>query len=215
MNDDFAFPHLPPAPPSEPPEVPPWAEPPWDVVAAIVPDRRVLARTDDVAVMLSQIEVFPSGAKLQIRAVARWAPGMSDEEWHHLEARLHGRGPFGRGGMGDEFLRIGVRFADGRTATNLDVYDRMRRRRDGEPFAPSLVDAGGGGKGGHRNLTARRPVWLWPLPPPEQIDLFIEWPAVGIPLTRATLDGSAIAAAAARAEPIWPDAEGRPPAHAP
>jgi hypothetical protein len=48
--------------------------------------------------------------------------------------------------------------------------------------------------------------WLWPLPPPGTVTLFVEWPALGVPLSSAVLDADAIANAAAQSSPLWDDA---------
>lgn len=47
---------------------PPWFQPPDDVLAALVPDRRVLARSGPVVLMLSHIDAYPTGC----RVTGRW-----------------------------------------------------------------------------------------------------------------------------------------------
>jgi hypothetical protein len=43
-----------------------------------------------------------------------------------------------------------------------------------------------------------------PIPPPGQLAFVCEWPALQIPLTRATLDAEVIRDAARRAVVLWP-----------
>lgn len=50
--------------------------------------------------------------------------------------------------------------------------------------------------------------WLWPLPSPGELELFYAWPELAIPEGSVRLDADAIAAAAERAQPIWPPARG-------
>jgi len=50
---------------------------------------------------------------------------------------------------------------------------------------------------------------MWPLPPPGPLSFVCEWPAAGIPLSRAQIDGQSIIDAAPRAQTIFPDQVGR------
>jgi hypothetical protein len=103
-----------------------------------------------------------------------------------------------------DLLRCGVQLADGSKATNVGrppFWDPAV-----EPSSPLLFESGGGGGSGGQNLlTSNRRFWLWPLPSPEPFEFVIEWPLLGIPVTRTKIDGAAVVAAAARAEPFWPE----------
>jgi hypothetical protein len=46
---------------------------------------------------------------------------------------------------------------------------------------------------------------MWPLPPPGPLSFVCEWPAAGIPLTRAQIDAQALIDASARAQEIFPN----------
>ena len=100
--------------------------------------------------------------------------------------------------MSADFLRVGIIVADGRTATNLDDNDA----------SADLVLAFHGGHGGPGGEEQR--LRMWPLPPLGPFALVVEWPAVGLAERRIELDARAIYDAAARAVPVWPEAE--PPA---
>lgn len=190
------------------PEPPPWVEPPRDLIAGLVPERRVLAKTDWLTLLLTHIDAFPTGASLRLRAMARWSADMSEDDWHKMsDSVLGGRRHHGQAGVADDFLRVGVEFADGRKATNLD-HTLGRRPEAGDPPEPSLIEHGMGSTGTDRYFAQGRSLWLWPLPPPEPFDLVVEWPAFGIPVTRTALDGAAIVAAAHGAEPAWLESRG-------
>jgi hypothetical protein len=96
-----------------------------------------------------------------------------------------------------EKLRFGVRFADGRAATNLA---RRPDWRSDEPGGPVLMEMGGGSDG--RRVDLR--LWVWPLPPPGPVTFACEWPAFGVPESTADLDAAVILDAAARSVDLWP-----------
>lgn len=52
---------------------------------------------------------------------------------------------------------------------------------------------------------------MWPLPPSGPLSFVSEWPAAGIPLSRAQIEGQSIIDAATRAQTIFPDQVGRDP----
>lgn len=190
-----------PAPPQEPREYepPPWFQPPSRHFAALVPDRRVVARAEGIAVVLSHLDVFPTGCSIRVRVSLVRPDGMSEEDWQarvHLE--LHGR-HFGGRGERDGRLRFGVDLGDaGRAAT--DVWRGSHRD---EPDAPVLQEQGGGSGGGRGEYNLNRNLWLWPLPPAAPFDLVVEWQDEGIEETRVTLDGAAIVEAAADSGPLF------------
>jgi hypothetical protein len=100
-----------------------------------------------------------------------------------------------------EFLRLGVQFADGDVATNLGRPSFPSP--DSEPTGPVLLSDGGGGGGRRYDMR----YWLWPLPPPGPVSFVCEWPARGIPESRAELDAQLILRAAERAIHLWPEDE--------
>ena len=76
---------------------------------------------------------------------------------------------------------------------------------DGEPEGPVLVQHGGGG-GGRR---WDQDYWVWPLPPPGSLAFVCEWPAVGIPESRAETDAGQVLEAAQRSVVLWPESDGQ------
>lgn len=105
----------------------------------------------------------------------------------------------------DGFLRVGVEYEDGTRISNLGGRRRLWAT-DREPEGPILLPRGGGsGQAGGGRVTMNPGLWLWPLPPAARLDLAVEWPAFGLMLSRAELDGAAIVQAAARSQPLWID----------
>ncbi|MGF1665127.1 MAG: hypothetical protein ACFCVC_02530 [Acidimicrobiia bacterium] len=189
----------------DPPPEPPWAGPPEDVLAALVPERHILWQTDRLTVMLSHVDAFPTGALFHLRMVAQRTSDMLDDEWHRIHETVFDHGESRTGTtLPDEFFRVGVGFADGRRVTNIGWgVGAWSVRRGQSPKPPSLVEIRSGGSGSNRSISARKKEWLWPLPPPERFDLVIEWPALGVPVTRAAIDGAAIVTAAENVVPLW------------
>jgi hypothetical protein len=200
VSDFFEPPPLLPEDEEEPEDFrqPEWAGPPRNVLGAAVPIRLVLARTDDVAVAVTDATAYPTGFELRLVMRARRAgyggPGDDPFEPGLMWGMRHGR----RGGeLPPEFLRFGLEFADGTKATNLGGFPDA----EGEPAERVLIGGRGGGGGGSWEME----YWSWPLPPEGPLAFVCEWPAKGIPLTRAEVDARLVLDAAGRAEVLWDD----------
>lgn len=191
------FDRLPPTPPPEPEPEPPrpaWLKP-EAVIAAVVAEQRLLARTDDAVVAITGLLAYPTGFEFTLSAVLR----REDRRGHMADPVLHGwPGRHDEEPPPAEFLRLGVQFADGRVATNLN---RPPFRPDAQPAGPLLLPDGGGGGGRRYDMT----YWVWPLPPPGPVAFICQWPAHGIPESRVEIDAQLILDAAARAVDLWPD----------
>jgi hypothetical protein len=186
----------PPPPPPEPPEEhrqPAWIGPPENELGIAVPLRRILFRSDDLAVALLGVVAFSNGLELQVAMRRREVPAEPDPMHFHMRSR-HARG----GELAPEVFRFGVEYADGRKATNLGFPFGEQ-----EPAGPVLMERGGGGGGRSWSFG----YWLWPLPPPGPLRVVIEWPVADIALTAVELDGSVLAAAAADVDVLWPGDE--------
>lgn len=212
MDADF---FEPPAPPPEPErwEPPQWFQPPVDELAALVPDRRLLARSDrGVVILLSHIDVFRTGCMLRIRVSVHNRDDTRREDWFDMHdvvmgGRRHPRGHSGGGELPDELLRFGVRFDDGSKATTTAAP--LPHDRDSTPHGPVLMQHGGGGGGSDQLITSTWSLWLWPLPPPEPFDLVFEWPAFGVAMERVEIDGGQITRAADSVRSFWDEDENR------
>jgi hypothetical protein len=154
--------------------------------------RLLLAKTEKLAIALIDVVAYTTGFTLRLAIRLHHDADVFDP--HELMRQLHGRS----GGTGEEGLRFGVEFADGRKATSLD----LRRRPSDEPPEISLRSQGGGGGGGRGWQTG---FWVHPLPPPGAITVALAWPARGIAEQTYSVDAAPIIEAAANSTVLWED----------
>ncbi|MHB8468870.1 MAG: hypothetical protein ACYDCH_03830 [Gaiellaceae bacterium] len=180
---------------------PPWLGPPEDELAVCVPLSLVLARSATAVVALTRVDAYSTGLALDLTVRGR---GLSDREASRLmhDQHVHFADPDEE--LPPAFLRFGVELADGSRASNLDGMRAWRST--GAPDGPVLGRAGGGGgAAGDGRVSFNPGYWLWPLPPAGVLRLFVEWPALDVPLTPAELDVAPLLQAAAAAQALWPD----------
>jgi hypothetical protein len=193
MADMSFFDDVPPAEPEPPRPHHPW-EPPEAEFPGVVPFSTIIpGRTERAVVAITGLSAYSAG--FEIFVTARLRPGS--------DAGPGGQTP-GRpepGGARRSF-RFGLQLADGTKV----IGEHGGRRPDGdtEPDGPILRPFLGGG--GPRSSFWRW--WAWPLPPAGPLEFVCEWPALGIPETRAGLDAQLILDAAAHSIRLWPDDEG-------
>ncbi len=172
---------------------PPRSVRPHGIPPGVVATELLLARSEAAAIYIEHLDAFTDGFELEIRATAASAGT-------RLGADVFGRHWPMVGEKSDELpahlLRIGVQFADGRTATNVTGHDRP-------PAGPIMWPLAGGGGGGRFH----QGYWVAPLPPPGPVALACEWPAGDIPLTIHELDAQLILDGAERARAAFPDDE--------
>ncbi len=203
MSEGFFEP--PPPPPEaaepEPPPTPPWVSAPQGMLPGVVALELVIAHTDRVAVCVSRLAAYPTGFELELRTVG--APGRRDLDLDPLLFGPH-RHRARRSGaeqeLPDDMLRFGVQFPDGGKATNTGGFHHQAT----PPPEPVMHAGGGGGGGGDW----RQDLWVWPLPSPGPLLFVCQWPAAGIPISRAEIDAQLVIDAASRARAIFPDAGG-------
>jgi len=181
----------------------PWSPalgPPGDEIGVAVPLALVLARSENTVVALRQATVHSQGVTLDLVGLAR---GLGRREASRL---MHEQHLFEVEEPTDAFLRIGLELPDGRRVSNLGVRGPGGRFASlDEPAELVFFEHGGGSSGGGGGqLTVQRTFWLWPLPEAGAIQVFCEWPALGIPLTSVELDVAQLAEAKARVVPLWP-----------
>ena len=159
--------------------------PPDDVLSAIVPIGQFLIRAERVIVALSHVSVYPNGCMLDLRASARG---------HDAASNIF------------ENMAFTAQFG---TGTNVVMHDKTspRSRPDGKP-ALVLMQYGLEGDFNVADEDDRRAdctlrLWLYPLPPPEPGTLSIVLPSLGPGPASCPLDGRAIVAGAAEAQPYW------------
>jgi hypothetical protein len=187
-----------PPPPPEPEEQhrqPVWLGPPDNEAGVVVPLNILLARSDEVAVVLLSATAFSTGFELAGTVRTR-----EQLDALHEAFVMHRRRRSAE--LEPELFRFGVEFADGRKATNLG-HPFQRDQQDEDPSQPVLIARGSGGGGRSWQMNW----WVWPLPPPGSLALVCEWPAQGIAQTRHELDPAPLLDAAAQIEPLWPNGE--------
>jgi hypothetical protein len=162
----------------EPPDVS-ARTPPDNVLPAIVPSGHFLVRTERLIVALSHVGAYPGGCVLEMLGRARGAEASFDDFWR---------------------LAFTVQFG----AESASLYDKTapQWRPDGSP-ALLLTPAGLEGSQTDQLVEVRLPLWLSPLPPPMPgtLSLARRDPSAGS--ASCPLDGRAIVAAAAAAQPYW------------
>jgi hypothetical protein len=175
-------------------DLPPWLGPPLGALPGVVALELVLARSERAAVCITRLEAYSTGFGFEILAFV--APGQKlDLDPMLVGARRHAALRFREGELPPEVMRIGVQFADGSKATNLDGLAGVDER----PAAPVMTEGGGGGGSG----SWRQSEWVWPLPPPGPVSFVCEWPAAQIPLTRSEVDAQIVIDAAARLQVVF------------
>ena len=176
---------------------PGWVQEPRRWLGGTVGTRVVLATTPTAAVLAHDFAAYPEGVSFVVDLRPRERFTRRDDEVD-FDLVLHARYS-DDGELSPSFFRFGVQLADGTKLTNLDTRERGALDWDEPPDHPVLRHRGGGGSGQEYALR----FWLWPLPAGETISLVCEWPVVGIPESRTTIETAAIHAAAARARPYW------------
>lgn len=195
----------PPDEPDEPPVrvLPEWAGPPRTDRGAVVATELLLARSANVAVALPQILVYRTGCLLTIDVVIRKGDLSGDDWWDLCRSVSDAvRVPSRRW---DRVFRVGLRYPDGTTVTNVDQPAHRRRDAAEPPAGPLLMWTPFSGAGGLNQRISQFALWLWPLPPAQPLTLAVEWPLGGIELTTVELDGAGLVAAAERSTGYWSD----------
>jgi hypothetical protein len=167
----------------------PWDPPETEFPAVVPSGPLMLGRAERAAVAITGISAYSAG--FEIFVTARFRPGAG--------------GASGSGGPEPaprRSFRLGLQFADGTRV--IGQHGGSRLSGDAEPAGPILRTFLGGG--GPRSTFWRW--WAWPLPPPGPMEFVCEWPALGIPETRAGLDAQLILDAAGRSIRLWSQEEG-------
>lgn len=158
-------------------------QPPENEVPVSLPDRLLLARTDDVAVALLGLRVFTTGVSFEL--AVRLRPSARSRFGSSLDELI-----WRRGRRGSRFL-LGVELADGR---------RIGGALGGD--GGNVVFHERGGSGGEASV--EQSWWLSPLPAEGPLRFVVRCPELGIAEASAVLDGSAVRRAADDVVTLWP-----------
>jgi hypothetical protein len=178
----------------EPRPEPEWFGPPRGVIPGRSIQRVVLFRTEKAILWLGRFDAYPTGVEFEIEVNVR----DFDNDLDHMPWELHHRRSGRRGGseLPDDFLRLGLAFADGQVWSNaaIEAFDWQAR-----PNRPVVMSQGGGGGGGRWKMHQ----WMWPLPPDGDLTFYAEWPALGISEVSASIDATELRQRAAESETLW------------
>ena len=129
-----------------------WFRSPDNELGVALALRLVLVRTASLALLVDQLVAYTTG--FSFRLAGRSRPGTAATNRRRFDRVLTPR-------AGDmQQLLIGIEFADGRRATNLE-------HRPPESGDPGPVLRGGGGSAGGGRFDFE--FWLWPLPSDGQL----------------------------------------------
>lgn len=178
-------------------------EPPVAQHYGVLPVQRVVAESECALVVLTAVHAYCEGCVIDYRAAARRSAG---SEHRHDRAELH---DIFDPQVPEATVNFRVDLPDGTGSTIRDTIALRYQAYDApgtSPTPPALVPLiGSGGVSNAHVLEVHQPLWLWPLPPPEQFTMTVDWPAYGITGATHHLDGAAIVDAAKAARDYWPD----------
>ena len=215
-------------PPPSPPETPQpseqsWAPPRWDrpsegTLPAVVGVFRLFNRTDNAALALDHVRVYPNGFQLVVSLVTspRLPPELRMGGFATLSLIARRHAPTDQDGskqppppppprlvprhglaMGP---RLGIRFSNGQSAgARLQSSFDVPKDEHGIPTEPIIVGGGGGGGGGQFRFEH----WVFPLPTPGPLEVFADWPAAGMEEAMIVINGDDIRDAAQHAIVLW------------
>lgn len=168
-----------------------WISPPDNELGVTVPIRLLLAKTDTLALAVSNVVAYSTGFGL--RLVVKLHHDAKDVDPHRMMMQFRG-GPIGGG---EDRLRFGIEFSDGRKATNLTP------RRPLEEPPPINLWMGGGGGGSSQGWSCAH--WVYRLPPEGPITIACAWPHFELPERSVRFDAAPIIEAAMQVEQLWDD----------
>lgn len=179
----------------------PWWTAPTDRLPVLYPASEILATTEHLAIALVGVDVYSDGVEIRIERRLR-RNDLPYDEWQRLNNAFmehwagHGASSAGR-------LRYGVVLSTGEQVLSDRPFGFA-----GDPMSPpessSLVRSGGGGGGDGHSYSSNDALWLWPLPPSGSLELVLQWPTLGVPETRTSLDVSSFGELAEQSIPFWP-----------
>lgn len=197
-----AFPAPDPPPPEPYRRSRSWVGPGRNVRPTTLTVDGMLTRRPEFAVFAQGFRVYPSGFEFDIVVLRQ--PLRPEEE-----RDIRTENPFGRRyrpgrseAEAGQDLRLGVQFADGRSAATGPAFAPLRNQGP-RPEQPAVNMRGGHGGTGRWQQT----LWVWGLPDEGDVSVVCAWPAEDVPESRLELDGDALREAAGRAVVLWEEPE--------
>jgi hypothetical protein len=166
---------------------------PANEVPVLLPWSGVLARAEDVAVLLTAAHLYTNGIQFDLSVRGR------RQSAYDLHAPAGGV-PDANGHM----LCFGVEDADGQAVANVPMDRASGRPAEG----PSLAGGGGGGRPGNAAVT----YLLHPVPASGPLTIWCAWESRGVEETSVVFDGAMLGELVEQVEVLWPaDTTLRPP----
>jgi hypothetical protein len=166
---------------------------PANEVPVLLPWSGVLARAEEVAVLLTAAHLYTSAIQFDLSVRGRGQSAFG------LHAPAAGS-PEANGDM----ICVGVEDADGQAVANVPKDGASERPDEGL----SLTSGPVGGSHG----TVAISYLLHPVPVPGPLTIWCAWPSRGVEETRLVLDGAMLGQLVEQVEVLWPaDATHRPP----
>jgi hypothetical protein len=154
-----------------------------------LPTRLVLARTSGAAIAVVGLLAFPVGFEFMVTVQLKEAvPGTPASSF---------LGAIDDEPLDGKFFRLGLQFSTGEKIANT----QPRATREGTADLPGPIlkmRTGGGGL-----LSRDWKYWVSPLPPSGPLSFVCEWPALGIPESRAEIDAQLLLDAARQSIDLW------------
>jgi len=169
----------------------------------------LLGRTENAAVGITQLEAFSTGFRFNVAVRARRLP--AEFARGGLFMLISGHGRHGAEVPLENRLLLGVEYANGDRASNLEDMRLPGEETDDDERRLILSHHGGGGS----DLTVDQSYWVSPLPPEGPVTFVLSWPGFGMAESRTEIDSAPIRAAAARSVHLWPEQAGYEPPEPP
>jgi hypothetical protein len=158
----------------------------------------LLGRTEDAAVGITQFEAFSTGFRFTIAVrTRRPRPALA---YGGLSALINSYAIPGVEIALEDRLLLGIEYADGQRASNLQDMGTSRSGAETEGQRMLFFQAGGGGGEHSVDFT----YWVSPLPPEGPMTFVLAWPNFGMPESRTVLDSALIRDATQHVLTLWP-----------
>jgi hypothetical protein len=174
-----------------------WWRVPEDELGVALPDRVVIASSEQFAIIIGEITAYTRG--FQVTASVRVSRGLSVEEREWFVPDIGS----------SSLLRFAIRYADGSETvgerpaiggglSNVGVDEAaLSERPRGVHLVPVVA---------RTTASAGDSVyWVFPLPLPGPVTITCEWVSAGVPPASIQLDGTAIREAGLQSAPLWHD----------
>jgi hypothetical protein len=162
------------------------APPGW--IGGLIPWQVPLFRTATAYGVLRDFEAFQDGLEFSMETLLRG----DDESYEGLPMTVQHR-------QGDHAFKLGVLFADGRTARS---DDRLSVDEPDTLSTPRIHATSGGGRPRRGVWQYETRWWLWPLPSPGPLTWFVQWDEIGASETSFVVDASDVSSIAMKAEKV-------------